>query len=115
MNNHFIVKLGDFGLTREVNSEDNIKQTKNRKPLPIRWMSPESIKYSDFSVKSDVWSFGILVWEVLTLGSPPYPGFTNDQAIEYITNSFIMQIPDQCPKEMYMFKLFIYCGFQKMD
>ena len=100
MNNHFIVKLGDFGLTREVNAEDCFKQTNNRKPLPIKWMSPESIKFSDFSVKSDVWSFGILVWEVMTLGSPPYPGFTNEQTIEYISNGLIMQISDQCPKEM---------------
>lgn len=95
-----LVKIGDFGLAREIYANDYYKQGCN-KLLPIRWMSPESIFDGVFTTQSDVWSFGILLWEILTLGCQPYPGLDNKQVIDFIKNRGINQIPDKCPIEMY--------------
>ena len=74
-NNDFniVAKIGDFGLARELYVNDYYKQGGNRL-LPIRWMSPESIFDGIFTTQSDVWSYGILLWEIITLGHQPYTG-----------------------------------------
>ena len=72
-----ICKIADFGLARSVKDTDtDIYEQKSKGPLPIRWMAPESLFMNIFTHKSDVWSFGILCWEILTLGSTPYPGIS---------------------------------------
>jgi len=87
-------------LAREIYSNDYYKQGCNNKLLPIRWMSPESIFDGVFTTQSDVWSFGILLYEILTLGRQPYPGMDNKQVIEFIKNYGINTIPTRCPIEM---------------
>lgn len=94
------VKIGDFGLAREVYSMHYYKQANDNKLLPIRWMAPEAIMDGLFTVKSDIWSFGIVLWELLTLGYQPYPGMDNQRVIEHIKNGGTLDIPDKCPKEM---------------
>jgi serine/threonine protein kinase len=69
LNNQFVVKISDFGLAKNI-----IYVIKNKRPLPLRWMAPESIFDGLFTSKSDVWSFGILLYEIFTFGSQPYPG-----------------------------------------
>jgi hypothetical protein len=68
----FTVKVGDFGMTRFVDSS-NYYMLKSRKEIPIRWSAPETIKNEKFSSKSDVFSFGVVLWELVTLGEIPYP------------------------------------------
>lgn len=101
----FRVKLGDFGMAHELYSsriKDYYKQVNSiNKLLPIRWMSPESICDGVYSSKSDVWSFGVIVWEVLTLGFQPYFGMENMKVIEYVKSGGKLQIPQKCPLEMY--------------
>ncbi|RNA40848.1 proto-oncogene tyrosine- kinase [Brachionus plicatilis] len=101
---NLIVKLGDFGMAHELYSapvKDYYKQVDNiNKLLPIRWMSPESICEGVYSSKSDVWAFGVIVWEVLTLGFQPYFGMQNIQVIEYVKSGGKLQIPQKCPSEM---------------
>ncbi len=60
----------------------------------------EFLLIGEFSSKSDIWSFGILVWEVMTLGYQPYPGLSNDQVIDYILDGYVLKISDKCPIEM---------------
>lgn len=66
-------KVADFGFARDV-AASQIYERKSEGRLPIRWMAPESLYDNIFSVKSDIWSFGVLIWEIVTLGSTPYPG-----------------------------------------
>lgn len=66
-------KVADFGFARDVTTS-RIYERKSEGGLPIRWMAPESLYDNLYSIKSDIWSFGILMWEVVTLGSTPYPG-----------------------------------------
>lgn len=77
------VKIGDFGLTRDVYDNDYYRKT-GEGPLPIRWMSPEALIDGVFTSKSDVWAFGVLIWEVLSNGEQPYPGHSNTDVINYV-------------------------------
>lgn len=66
-----LCKIADFGMSRFANEDGEVIETRHgRNALPIRWMAPESLIYSLFTTKTDVWSFGILMWEIVTLGTP---------------------------------------------
>lgn len=68
--------------------------------LPIRWMSPESIMYRRYTIESDCWSFGILLWEVLTYGKQPWFEFSNHEVIQNVTHGKQLHPPDGCPSEL---------------
>ncbi|KAJ8333108.1 hypothetical protein SKAU_G00420040 [Synaphobranchus kaupii] len=68
---------------------------------PIKWTAPEAINYGTFSIKSDVWSFGILLTETVTYGRIPYPGMTNPEVIQNLERGYRMPRPDDCPEELY--------------
>lgn len=103
-NDSLIVKLADFGLARELyssNKSDYYKQIMNvHKLLPIRWMAPESLCDGVYTTKSDVWSFGIVIWEIMTLGYLPYNGLNNLECVDFVMNGGTLKIPSYCPKEM---------------
>lgn len=87
-----VVKLGDFGMARPMFESDYYKF--NRKGmLPVRWMAPESLLLGIFSPASDVWSFGVLLYEMITFGSFPYQGLTNNQVLDHLKNSKTLVIP----------------------
>ena len=75
-----VCKVADFGFARDV-AANQIYERKSEGRLPIRWMAPESLYDNIFSVKSDIWSFGVLIWEIVTLGSTPYPGLAAAEVI----------------------------------
>lgn len=75
INDEHTCKVADFGFARDV-IDSHVYERKSEGRLPIRWMAPESLYDNIFSTKSDVWSFGVLIWEVVTLGSTPYPGLS---------------------------------------
>ncbi|NWR30243.1 ROS1 kinase, partial [Tachuris rubrigastra] len=91
-----IVKIGDFGLARDVYKNDYYRK-RGEGLLPVRWMAPESLIDGVFTNHSDVWAFGILVWETLTLGQQPYPGLSNTEVLHHVRSGGRLESPNSCP------------------
>uniref|UniRef100_A0A3B4CJ59 Tyrosine-protein kinase receptor n=1 Tax=Pygocentrus nattereri TaxID=42514 RepID=A0A3B4CJ59_PYGNA len=98
--NGLLVKIGDFGMSRDIYSTDYYR-VGGHTMLPIRWMPPESIMYRKFSTESDVWSFGVILWEIFTYGKQPWFQLANNEVIECITQGRVLERPRLCPKEVY--------------
>lgn len=81
--------------------------------LPIRWMSPESLYENKFSCKADIWSFGILMWEIVTLGSTPYPGLSTKEVMIKVREGYRLEKPEHCKREVY--NIMFYCWHEKPD
>ncbi|XP_055518572.1 tyrosine-protein kinase Fes/Fps [Leucoraja erinacea] len=95
-----VLKISDFGMSRE--EEDGVySSTGGMKQIPIKWTAPEALNYGRFTTESDVWSYGVLLWETFTLGSTPYPHMTNQQTREEVEQGYRMNCPDSCPDEIY--------------
>ncbi|KAK2522177.1 hypothetical protein Q9233_010735 [Columba guinea] len=97
---NLLVKIGDFGMSRDVYSTDYYR-VGGHTMLPIRWMPPESIMYRKFTTESDVWSFGVILWEIFTYGKQPWFQLSNTEVIECITQGRVLERPRVCPKEVY--------------
>ena len=69
--------------------------------MPVRWMAPESLKDGVFTTASDVWSFGIVLWEMVTLAELPYKGYSNQQVVENVIKGRIMERPENCPDDLW--------------
>jgi len=93
------VKIADFGLARLIKEDEYEARVGAR--FPIKWTAPEAANYSRFSIKSDVWSFGILLTELVTFGRIPYPGMTNAEVLHQVEHGFRMQQPQGCPPALY--------------
>lgn len=95
------MKVVEFGLNKDVNSQDYFRVGRNQDVLlPVRWMAPEAIKNRVFTVESDVWSFGVLVWEIFTFGARPYAGMSNGEAIGAIVKCRRLERPRECPDDV---------------
>ncbi|XP_031709435.1 focal adhesion kinase 1-like isoform X12 [Anarrhichthys ocellatus] len=93
------VKLGDFGLSRYMEDSSYYKASKGK--LPIKWMAPESINFRRFTTASDVWMFGVCMWEILMFGIKPFQGVKNNDVIGRIENGERLAMPPQCPPTLY--------------
>ncbi|XP_076629030.1 protein tyrosine kinase 2 Fak isoform X3 [Colletes latitarsis] len=96
---HNCVKLADFGLSRWV--EDQSYYTASKCKLPIKWMAPESINFRRFTTSSDVWMFGVCMWEILMLGVKPFQGVKNNEVIRKLENGERLALPNHCPPRLY--------------
>uniref|UniRef100_A0A1B6EN09 Protein kinase domain-containing protein n=1 Tax=Cuerna arida TaxID=1464854 RepID=A0A1B6EN09_9HEMI len=90
------VKIGDFGMTRDIKKSDYYRIGNNR-PLPIRWMAPESLKDGVFTSCSDGWSFGVVMWEITTLDERPYKELSDDQVKNNVIAGHVLMPPENCP------------------
>ncbi|XP_065650913.1 uncharacterized protein LOC101239423 isoform X5 [Hydra vulgaris] len=93
------LKISDFGLTRKVDL-DVYMGNKSRR-LPVKWMSIEAIFDRAFTSSSDVWSYGVLLFEIITLGGTPYPTITNNELLTLLKSGYRMERPDNCSQPMY--------------
>ncbi|NWU77751.1 HCK kinase, partial [Onychorhynchus coronatus] len=94
-----VCKIADFGLARVI--EDSEYTAREGAKFPIKWTAPEAINYGSFSIKSDVWSFGILLTEIITYGRIPYPGMSNVEVIRALERGYRMPRAENCPEELY--------------
>jgi FMS-like tyrosine kinase 1 len=100
-----VVKICDFGLAKSMYKSDNYKK-KGDGPLPVKWMAIESIRDKVFSTQSDVWSFGIVLWEFFSLARTPYPGMEADERLyNKLLDGYRMESPEYSPKEIYKMML----------
>ncbi|XP_041739488.2 focal adhesion kinase 1 isoform X4 [Coregonus clupeaformis] len=93
------VMLGDFGLSRYMEDSSYYKASKGK--LPIKWMAPESINFRRFTSASDVWMFGVCMWEILMYGIKPFQGVKNNDVIGRIENGERLAMPHNCPPTLY--------------
>ncbi|KAI5089137.1 tyrosine-protein kinase receptor Tie-2 precursor [Silurus meridionalis] len=94
---NYVAKIADFGLSR--GQEVYVKKTMGR--LPVRWMAIESLNYSVYTTNSDVWSYGVLLWEVVSLGGTPYCGMTCAELYEKLPQGYRLEKPLNCDDEVY--------------
>ncbi|NXS23650.1 CSK kinase, partial [Mystacornis crossleyi] len=90
-----IAKVSDFGLTKEASC------TQDTGKLPVKWTAPEALREKKFSTKSDVWSFGILLWEIYSFGRVPYPRIPLKDVVPRVEKGYKMDAPDGCPAVVY--------------
>jgi c-src tyrosine kinase len=87
--------VSDFGLARYTDSMQEGGK------FPIKWTAPEALRDSKFTNKSDMWSFGILLWEIYSFGRVPYPRIPLADVVMHVERGYRMEAPDGCPKEIY--------------
>jgi proto-oncogene tyrosine-protein kinase Ret len=94
-----VCKISDFGLTRDVYEEDTYtKRSKDR--IPVKWMAPECLGDNVYKTSSDVWAFGVVAWELVTLGASPYPGIQPQDLYTKLKKGYRMPRPPHCSEEM---------------
>lgn len=104
------VKISDFGLARSVHRLEYYKGSDND-AIPIRWMPLESILYNKFSVESDVWSYGVILWEIFSFALQPYYGMTHEEVVEYLKEGKNLVCPENTPPQVY--ELMLKCWNRK--
>ncbi|XP_055694054.1 tyrosine-protein kinase transmembrane receptor Ror-like [Lutzomyia longipalpis] len=104
------VKISDFGLSRDIYSSDYYR-VQSKSLLPVRWMPSESILYGKFTTESDVWSFGVVLWEIYSYGLQPYYGYSNQEVISMVRARQLLPCPEACPSPVY--SLMVECWHEQ--
>ncbi|XP_074845927.1 ALK tyrosine kinase receptor isoform X1 [Carettochelys insculpta] len=95
-----VAKIGDFGMARDIYRASYYRKG-GCAMLPVKWMPPEAFMEGIFTSKTDTWSFGVLLWEIFSLGYMPYPSKSNQEVLEFVTNGGRMDPPKNCPGPVY--------------
>ncbi|XP_026681461.1 ephrin type-A receptor 5 [Diaphorina citri] len=105
VNAQLVCKIADFGLSREMESTTDCAYTTRGGKIPVRWTAPEAIAFRKFTSASDVWSFGIVCWEVMSYGERPYWNWSNQDVIKSIEKGYRLPAPMDCPEAVYQLML----------
>jgi len=97
----YTAKVCDFGLASKEKFSDIYMNSGKGCKIPIKWTAPESLRLGEFSSKSDMWSFGILLYEIYSFGRLPYPKILMDDVVKYVESGYRMEAPEGCPREVY--------------
>ncbi|XP_042339994.1 tyrosine-protein kinase ZAP-70 isoform X2 [Plectropomus leopardus] len=99
--NQQFAKISDFGLSKALGADDNYYKARTAGKWPLKWYAPECINFHKFSSKSDVWSFGVTMWEAFSYGGKPYKKMKGPEVIRFIDSGNRMDCPAACPERMY--------------
>uniref|UniRef100_A0A8C9TLC2 Ephrin type-A receptor 8 n=1 Tax=Scleropages formosus TaxID=113540 RepID=A0A8C9TLC2_SCLFO len=105
VNSNLVCKVSDFGLSRILEDDPDAAYTTTGGKIPIRWTAPEAIAYRKFSSASDVWSYGVVMWEVMSYGERPYWNLTNRDVIKSVEEGYRLPCPMGCPGAMHTLML----------
>ncbi|XP_077693190.1 ephrin type-A receptor 8 [Eretmochelys imbricata] len=105
VNSNLVCKVSDFGLSRILEDDPDAAYTTTGGKIPIRWTAPEAIAYRTFSSASDVWSYGVVMWEVLAYGERPYWNMTNRDVINSVEEGYRLPAPMGCPTALHQLML----------
>ena len=100
VNDKMVVKIADFGLSQKI-SQDNYFKGNEGDAVPIRWMPLDAIIHSKFTVESDVWAFGVVLWEIFSFGMQPYYGMSHEEVIKFIKEGNTLPYPENTPGPIY--------------
>ncbi|KAM9328981.1 tyrosine-protein kinase ZAP-70 [Gastrophryne carolinensis] len=112
VNQHY-AKISDFGLSKALAPNDSYYKARTGGKWPLKWYAPECINYHKFSSRSDVWSFGVTMWEAFSYGQKPYRKLKGNEVMEFIKRNERLACPANCPKEMY--QLMLDCWTYNME
>ncbi|NXD66748.1 EPHA6 protein, partial [Eolophus roseicapillus] len=107
VNSNLMCKVSDFGLSRVLEDDPEAAYTTSGGKIPIRWTAPEAIAYRKFSSASDAWSYGIVMWEVMSYGERPYWEMSNQDVILSIEEGYRLPAPMGCPASLH--QLMLHC------
>nr|BAG55494.1 protein tyrosine kinase [Monosiga ovata] len=96
-----VCKVSDFGLAKLVDSDKGVFKPDEAQQFPVRWTAPEAMAKNRYTIKSDVWSFGVLMMELLTYGTKPYEGMKNKEVVQKLAEGYRMPSPRGCPEGLY--------------
>ncbi|NP_031963.2 ephrin type-A receptor 5 isoform 8 precursor [Mus musculus] len=105
INSNLVCKVSDFGLSRVLEDDPEAAYTTRGGKIPIRWTAPEAIAFRKFTSSSDVWSYGIVMWEVVSYGERPYWEMTNQDVIKAVEEGYRLPSPMDCPAALYQLML----------
>ncbi|QQP34872.1 Uncharacterized protein FKW44_022912 [Caligus rogercresseyi] len=94
------VKIADFGLSQRVSLSDYFRGDVSDN-IPIRWMPLEAILHNKYTIESDIWAFGVLLWEIFSLALQPYYGLSNEEVIKFLKEGNLLNCPENTPKSIY--------------
>lgn len=100
INENMVVKIADFGLSQKIYLQDYYKGDEHD-AIPVRWMPLESILYNKYTAESDVWAFGVCVWEIFTFALQPYYGMTHEEVVRYLKAGHVLPAPEHAPPAVY--------------
>ncbi|EAA04776.2 AGAP006988-PA [Anopheles gambiae str. PEST] len=100
IDDHMVVKIADFGLSHKIYLQDYYKGDEND-AIPIRWMPLESILYNKYTIESDVWAYGVCLWEIFSFAMQPYYGMTHEEVVKFVKEGNMLGCPENTPLTVY--------------